>query len=369
MSNVNIGIIGCGNISAAYLRTVQAFPILKCVAVADVDLARAQARAQEYGVPQASSVQELLADPSVEIVVNLTTPQSHAEIALAAINAGKHVYNEKPLTVTVAEGKLVVSHAKARGVRVGCAPGTFLGGGLQTCRKLIDAGAIGEPLVATAFMMGRGHESWHPDPEFYYKVGGGPMMDMGPYYLTALRSLLGGFRRVSGSSAIAIPQRVIGSEPKRGQTISVETPDHVAGTIDFASGVVGTIITSFAVMHAQYPPIQIFGSEGTLSVPDPNSLGGPVKIRASTDQDWRDVPLMFGHADGRMKWGIGVAEMAHAIRAERPHRATGEGALEVLETMHGFLDSAHDGQARNINGSPDRPLPLPPDLPEDALDD
>ena len=368
MSSVQIGIIGCGNISAAYLRTVQAFPILKCVALADMDVARAQARAREFGVAKACSVRALLDDPDVALVVNLTTPQSHAEVALAAIRAGKHVYNEKPLAVTVGEGQQIVREAYAHGVRVGCAPGTFLGGGLQTCRKLIDDGAIGQPLVATAFMMGRGHESWHPDPEFYYKVGGGPMMDMGPYYLTALRSLLGGFRRVSGSATIAIPERVIGSEPKRGQTITVETPDHVAGTIDFANGVVGTIVTSFAVMHAQYPPIQIFGTEGTLSVPDPNSLGGPVKIRANADQDWRDVPLMFGHADGRMKWGIGVAEMAHAIRAERPHRATGEGALEVLEAMHGFLGSAHDGRAQELGGSPDRPLPLPQNLPEDTLD-
>lgn len=369
MSNVKIGIIGCGNISAAYLRTVQAFPILDCVALADVDVSRAQARADEFEVSKACTVEELLEEPNIEIVVNLTTPQAHAEIALAAIRAGKHVYNEKPLAVTIAEGRQIVQQAQAQGVRVGCAPGTFLGGGLQTCRKLLDDGTIGKPLVATAFMMGRGHESWHPDPEFYYKVGGGPMMDMGPYYLTALRSLLGGFRRVSGSATIAIPERIIGSEPKRGQTIQVETPDHVAGTIDFASGVVGTIVTSFAVMHAQYPPIQIFGTEGTLSVPDPNSLGGPVKVKANGDQDWRDVPLAFGHADGRSKWGIGVAEMAHAIRAGRPHRATGEGALQVLEAMHGFLASAQDGRAREPNGTTERPLPLPLGLAVDSLDD
>lgn len=361
MSKVNIG--------AAYLRTAQSFPILNCTALADADVARAQTRAQEFGVRKACTVQELLADPDIELVVNLTTPQSHAEIALAAISAGEHIYNEKPLAVTVAEGREIVSQAQAQNVRVGCAPGTFLGGGLQTCRKLIDDGAIGRPLVATAFMMGRGHEGWHPDPEFYYKIGGGPMMDMGPYYLTALRSLLGGFRRVSGSAAIAIPERVIGSEPKRGQTIHVETPDHVAGTIDFANGVVGTIVTSFAVMYAQYPPIQIFGTEGALSVPDPNSLGGPVRIRTSADQDWREVPLLFGHADTRTKWGIGVAEMAHAIRAERPHRATGQGALEVLEAMHGFLDSAQDGRARELSGSTERPLPLPMGLDEDSLDD
>ena len=226
----------------------------------------------EYGIAKAVSVEALLADPAIEIIVNLTTPQAHASVAMAALEAGKSVYNEKPLTVTVAEGRRLVETAEARGLRLGCAPGTFLGGGLQTCRKIIDDGTLGTPVAATAFMMGRGHEHWHPDPEFYYKVGGGPMMDMGPYYLTALRNLLGPIRKVNGMAAITIPERTIGSEARRGQKIQVETPDHVAGNLEFAGGAIGTIITSFAVMHAEYPPIRVFGTEGTLSVPDPNSL-------------------------------------------------------------------------------------------------
>jgi predicted dehydrogenase len=367
---VGIGIIGSGNISAAYLRTVGAFPLLRCVACADLDIERARARAEEFGAPTACLPDELLANDAVEIVVNLTTPQAHASVALAAIAAGKHVFNEKPLTVTRSEARQVLEAAEAKNVRVGCAPGTFLGAGLQTCRKLIDDGAIGAPLVATAYMMGHGHESWHPDPEFYYMAGGGPMMDMGPYYLTALIQMLGPIRRVSGSAGILIPERTIGSEKKRGQKIAVETPDHVAGTIDFAGGAIGTIITSFAVWHAQnFSPITIFGTEGTLAVPDPNSLGGTVRLRRAQDKEWAEVPYTHSHGDRGQKWGIGVADLAYAVRSGRAHRASGAQAFHVLDAMHGFLDAAESGRAYEIEATFSRPAPLPTGLPEDALDD
>ena len=367
MSTVKIGIIGCGNISGAYLKTVQAAPVLECVACADLDLDRAKAKADEYGVPRACAPDELLDDADVQIVVNLTTPQAHASVALAAVRAGKHVYNEKPLTVSRAEGREVLAEANGIGMRVGCAPGTFLGPGLQTCRKLIDEGAIGEPVAATAYMMGHGHESWHPDPEFYYQIGGGPMMDMGPYYLTALINLLGPIRRVQGSAGILVGERTIGSEKKRGQKITVETPDHITGTLDFESGAIGTIITSFAVWHAQnFSPITVFGTEGTLAVPDPNSLGGPVRIRMAGDKEWSEVPLAF---EQKIGWGVGVADLAHAVRSGRPHRASGAQAMHVLDAMHGFLDAAMSGQAYGLESEYERPAPVPQGLPENELDD
>ena len=211
-----IGVIGCGNISGAYLSAGKKFEILQIAACADLDMERARAKAEEFGVPVACTVQELLADPSIEIVVNLTIPKAHAEVAMAVIAAGKSVYNEKPLAITREDGRRMLDAAQAKGVRVGCAPDTFLGGGIQTCRKLIDDGAIGTPIAATAFMMCHGHESWHPDPEFYYKLGGGPMFDMGPYYLTALVNLIGAVRRVTGSTRVTFPERTITSQPKSG---------------------------------------------------------------------------------------------------------------------------------------------------------
>lgn len=369
MTSINIGIIGCGNISSAYLRTVNAFPVLKCVALADVDVERAKSKAAEFGVANADSVSQILDRKEVDLIVNLTTPQSHYEIAMRAIESGKHVYNEKPLTVTVEQARTMLDAADKANVRIGCAPGTFIGAGLQTCRALIDAGEIGEPIAASAFMMCRGHESWHPDPEFYYKVGGGPMMDMGPYYITALISLLGGIERVSGSASVAIPQRTITSQQKHGQLIDVETPDHIAGVIDFASGAIATIVTSFAIMHSSFTPIQIFGTEGTLWVPDPNSLGGPVKIQRAGENHPVEVELSRSHSDGGNQWGIGVADLAQAILSGRPHRASGDLAFQVLRTMHGFLDSAKSGVAVNIGGSPELPAPVPAGLSESEMDD
>src|SRR5437764_729974 len=214
---VKVGIIGCGVISGIYLKNLPTFDLIEVVAVADLLLERAQARAAEFGVPRACLPDELLADPSIDIVVNLTIPKAHAAVALAAVAAGKSVYNEKPLAVEREPGQELLRRAKANGVLVGGAPDTFLGGGIQTCRKLIDDGAIGEPVATTAFMANHGHEHWHPDPAFYYHTGGGPMFDMGPYYLTALVNLIGPVRRVAGSARITFPERTVQSEPKRGE--------------------------------------------------------------------------------------------------------------------------------------------------------
>jgi predicted dehydrogenase len=368
MQTVKIGIVGCGNISAAYLRTAKTFDILDVIAVADIDAARAQARADEFGVPLACSVEELLAHPDIQIVVNLTTPQSHRDVSLAVLEAGKHVYTEKPLAVTREQGQEILAAAQAKGLRVGCAPGTTLGGGLQTCRQMLDEGLIGEPVAAVAFMMSHGHESWHPDPAYYYKVGAGPMFDMGPYYLTALTTLLGPVVRLCGTAGIQLPERTITSQPHYGETITVETPDHVTGTMTFASGAVGTIITTFATWHASLPRIEIYGTKGSLSVPDPNTLAGPVRLALAGTREWTDVPLSHGHADGKNMWGIGVADMAHALVAGRKHRITGAQAYHVLDLMQGFLDSSAQGAYYPVTSTFERPAPLPADLPETLLD-
>ena len=239
MQPAKVGIIGCGNISNIYLESGKKFDILEIVAVADLDLARAKAKAEEHGIAKALSVKELLADPEIEIVVNLTIPAAHYEVCKAILESGKHAYVEKPLSITREQGRDLLETAATKGLRIGGAPDTFLGAALQTCRKLIDDGAIGQPIAATAFMLGRGVETWHPNPEFFFKPGGGPMFDMGPYYLTALISLLGPIKRVTGSAQISFPERQITSQPFAGQTIIVETPTHIAGVMDFAGGAVG----------------------------------------------------------------------------------------------------------------------------------
>jgi predicted dehydrogenase len=328
---------------------------------------KAQAQAAQYAIPRACTVEELLADPEIEIVVNLTIPQAHYEVALAAVQAGKSVHSEKPLTVKRAEGKALLEAAEAKGVRVGGAPDTFLGGGIQTCRKLIDDGWIGQPIAATAFMLCHGHESWHPAPEFYYKVGGGPMFDMGPYYLTALVNLMGPVQAVSGSTRVTFPKRTITSQPLYGKVVDVEVPTHVVGVLDFASGAVGTIVTSFDVWSADVPRIEIYGTEGSLSVPDPNTFGGPVRVRRMGAKDWSEIPLTHGYAENSR--GIGVADMAYALRSGRPHRASGALAYHVLDIMHAIHDAADAGRRVTLDSTCERPAALPVGLRHGLLDD
>lgn len=367
MTPTKIGIIGCGNISGIYFKAGKTFQILDIVACADLDLERAKAKAEEHGIPDACTPEELLADPEIEIVVNLTIPNAHYSVCKAALEAGKHVHVEKPLSITREEGSELLEIARAKNLRVGCAPDTFLGAGLQTCRKLIDDGWIGEPIGATAFMLGHGHESWHPAPEFYYKAGGGPMFDMGPYYLTALVSLIGPLRRLTGSTRITFPERTITSKPLYGTRVTVDVPTHVAGVMDFANGAVGTIITSFDVWSHHLPLIEIYGTEGSLGVPDPNGFGGPVRVRGRRSKEWSEVPLTHGYAENSR--GIGVADMAYAIRSGRRHRVSGELAYHVLEAMHGFHDASDSGTHYLMKSQCERPAALPTGLPEDELDD
>ena len=352
---VRVGIVGCGAISGAYLKFSREFPILQIEACSDVDQDKARQRALEFEVPRVCSVDEVCHDPSIEIVLNLTVPRAHAEISLGAMAAGKHVYSEKPLAVSIEEGNEILTATRQKSLRVGCAPDTFMGAGFQTARKLIDDGAIGRPVAFTAFMMCPGHEHWHPNPQFFYESGGGPMFDMGPYYLTALLNFFGPIKRIGGAASIAISERTT----LTGAKISVQTPDHVCGTIEFQSGVVGTIITSFATRFPQYEtaqPITIYGSEGTLKVPDPNHFDGMVHIRRKDDSEFQVVPSPFHTGYGR---SVGLAEMAYAIRAGRPHRAGAEQALAVLEAMEGFLESSKTGRAIEPQSSYERPQPMP----------
>ncbi len=370
MSNsfpIKVGVIGCGNISGIYLKNAKTFAETEVTACADLVPERAITRAVEFGVPQASTVDDVLADPKIEIILNLTVPKTHVGISLAALRAGKSVYSEKPLAVTRADGQRILAAARERNLRVGCAPDTFLGAGLQTARQLIDAGAIGEPVAATAFMVCHGHEGWHPDPEFYYQTGGGPMLDMGPYYLTALVHLLGPVRRVCGATRISFPERTITSAPKKGKSIKVEVPTHVTGLLDFASGAIGTIITSFDIWHANLPLIEIHGATGSLSVPDPNGFGGPVRIRRAGDAQWADVPLAFNYAENSR--GLGLADLAHALRTGRPHRASGDLALHVLDVMQAIHESSQGGAHINVTTTCARPASLPTGLAPGRLDD
>jgi predicted dehydrogenase len=352
---VSVGLVGCGNISRTYLGNAKRFPAIEIVACADLLPERARARAAEYEVPRACTVDELLADPAIELVLNLTIPNAHAEIALAAVERGKSVYNEKPLTIELADGRRLLERAAAKGGRVGGAPDTFLGAGLQTCRKLIDDGAIGEPVAATAAMLCHGHEHWHPDPAFYYQPGGGPLFDMGPYYLTALVALLGPVRRVTGSARASFPTRTITSRQRAGETIDVNVPTHAAAVLDFAAGPIVTLVTSFDVW-ARENRIEIYGSEGTLAVPDPNMFGGPVLIRRAGENDWTDVPLVHDCTDNAR--GLGVADMAEALREGRAHRASGDLAFHVLETMHAIHEASREGRHVTLTSSVERPAPF-----------
>jgi predicted dehydrogenase len=356
MEAVKVGLIGCGNISAAYLRAAPLFPELQITCCADLNESQAQARAEEFGL-RAVSIDTLLSDPVVEVVLNLTTPQAHVPVGLDALAHGKHVHAEKPLATSTAEGRRLIEAAQKAGLRVGSAPDTFLGGAHQTARKLIDDGAIGDPLSGTAFMMNHGHEHWHPDPRFYYAQGGGPMFDMGPYYLTNLVNLLGPVAKVMGSATAGFAERTVSSGPRNGETVRVDTATHVTGLLHFVGGAVIAVTTSFDVWQHRHGNMEIYGSKGSLVVPDPNRFGGTVSL-ARQREPWADVPLSHGFADGNFRI-LGLADMARAIRTGRPHRCSGELAFHVLEVMEAFQRSSDEERTIAIESRCERPAPLP----------
>lgn len=365
MKPVGVGVIGCGNISSAYLTAAKRFPILDIVALADANPAAAEARAKEFGL-RACSLEALLADPAVEIVLNLTVPTAHVEVGLRAIAAGKHVHSEKPLGVNVAEARRLIEAADAKGLRLGCAPDTFLGGAHQTARQCIDRGLIGRPIGGTAFFMCPGHERWHPNPGFYYQTGGGPMLDMGPYYVTDLVNLLGPVESVVGVATRTRSERLITSEPLAGTRIPVHVDTHVTGTLLFVSGAAVGVTMSFDVAKHRHVPLEIYGEAGSLLVPDPNYFGGQIEF-AAAGEDWREIPTEHAYADGNYRI-LGVADMAHALRTHRPHRASGALAYHVLEVMEAFQASSDAGRSIAISSRPPRPAPLPATLAIGELD-
>jgi predicted dehydrogenase len=356
-SPARVGVVGCGTISHTYLEHAGDFG-LDVVAVSDIDLDRARQAAERHGVSRASATDQLLASDDVEIVLDLTIPAAHAEVDLAAIAAGKHVYTEKPLAVEREGGRRQLEAAAAAGVRLGVAPDTFLGAGIQTCRALIDEGAIGTPLSGTMFMTGHGHESWHPSPEFYYRPGGGPLFDMGPYYLTAMIALLGPVRGVSAAARTGFEERTIGSGPRSGTSFPVEVETHVAGLLEFASGALVNLIMSFDVWVASLPFFEIYGSEGTISGPDPNGFSGPVRLWRPSTREWRDAPL---RESGRPQTrGMGLADLAESLAAGGPHRASGELGYHVLDVMCCLLESARAGARVAVGSTCERPAPVTP---------
>jgi predicted dehydrogenase len=377
---VGVGIVGAGFISDIYLKNLTTrFDNVRVVAVADLMVERARAQGEKYGI-EGLTVDALLDHPDIELVVNLTIPRAHAEVASRAVAAGKSVYNEKPLTATREQGQALLADAAERGVLVGGAPDTFLGGGFQTARQLIDDGLIGQPIAATAQMYSHGHERWHPDPGFYYQPGAGPMFDMGPYYVTALVSLLGPIVRVTSATGISFPERVITSQPKAGEVIQVNTPTHIAATLDFASGAIGTITTSFDLYDTTHSTLTVYGTEGTLQLPDPNTFGGEIRllqpaafkarrdplsvnrkpgdpVTADAPPEWEDLSLTYGFTDNSR--GLGVTDLARAIRDGTPARASGELAYHVLDVMHATLESSDQGRHIAIQSTVTRPEQLP----------
>jgi predicted dehydrogenase len=330
---LRVGVVGAGNISAQYSACLARLPQLRVTAVCDLQQERAAALAAQHDGARVLDLPGLLADDDVDAVLVLTLPATHADVTLAALAAGKHVYVEKPLATSVAEGREVVKAATGAGLRVGCAPDTVLGTGVQTARAAVDAGRIGTPHAATAFMTTPGHERWHPDPEFYYQPGGGPLLDMGPYYLTSLVHLLGPVARVVGASARPSTTRTIGSGPKAGTSFDVAVDSTVTGILEHASGAVSTLIMSFDIWAARLPRIEVYGTQGSLSVPDPNHFAGPVELYSASaaDDGWVEIGATAGYVDsGR---GYGLADMALAIAEDRPHRAGDELGLHVLEIM------------------------------------
>ena len=361
-----VGIIGCGAISNAYFKGLAPFSkYAHITACADIDLDRARAKAREHGIDKSCSVEELLADPEIDAVLNLTIPAAHVPVNLQALKAGKHAYCEKPFSLTYKEGLGVIEEAQMRKLRVGCAPDTVLGGGIQTCRKLIDDGVIGRPIAATANMLCHGHEGWHPNPEFYYKAGGGPLFDMGPYYLTSLVTMLGPVKSVSALAKTTFKERLITSKPFQGKKISVETPTHLCGLLEFVQGATVTVTMSFDVWSHRQPMLEIYGTEGSLECPDPNTFGGEVQLWTPAKKEWKKVPLTHSDQIGR---GVGIADMADAVQKNRLHRMNGEMALHVVEVMESFHLSAEAGRKLIMKSTCQQPVPLPQKLVPGQLD-
>jgi predicted dehydrogenase len=351
---VGVGLIGAGNISDQYLGTLTRLPDVRVLFVADIDEARAAAQAQKYGVPGSGSVDELLGVDDIEIVVNLTIPAAHAEVGMRILAAGKNVWSEKPLALDRESGRALLDEAERRGLRVACAPDTFLGPGLQTVRRAVDDGEIGQPLTALTLFQTGGPERWHPSPDFFYAPGGGPLFDMGPYYLTTLVQVFGPVKSVYGLGSTSHETRTIGSGPRAGESITVEIPSHVSAQLEFESGASAQSVFSFQSHRERVGFVEIAGSDGLVVSPDPNMFGGTVEVR--TGGETREVPTEFDFLRG-----VGVLELARAIRAGVPERASGALAFHVLDIMVSISQSIDEGRPVAVESTVERSPALPAD--------
>ena len=353
---LTVGIIGVGNISEQYLANLPTFPGLRLAAIADLNEARAEQIADEQGV-RALTVDALVADPTIDAVLNLTTPAAHVGIGMRALRAGKHVFAEKPLGLNPSEATPMLELAEALGLRYGSAPDTVLGTGIQTARAALDSGIIGDPIAAQVFWSAPGHERWHPAPAFYYQQGAGPLMDMGPYYLTSLVHLFGSVVRVTGLATRSARPRIVETGPLAGTPIPVSIDTHITALLEHANGVTSTVTVSFEVWKTRAPQFEVYGSTGTISVPDPNTFSGRVQVATSTNDQWETIPDSAGYiGTGR---GVGLADLAEAIETDRPHRASGRLALHVLEIMDAILRSSDQHAVILVATSVERPDIVP----------
>ena len=368
MANLGIGVIGCGNISAAYLRLSPLFKGLEVRAVADLNMAAATARAAEFGV-KAQSVDDLLANKDVDIVINLTIPDAHFGVSRKILQAGKHVYSEKPLTLSLDDGKTLRDLAKSRGLSVGCAPDTFLGGTHQQARAVLDEGRIGTVTAGGAAVLNHGMEHWHPNPDFFFLPGAGPMLDLGPYYVANLINLLGPVRRVGALTSSASATRMISSEPRKGETVPVKTPTNIHSLLEFVSGATVNLSTSWDVWSHKRAHMELYGTEGTLYVPDPNFFGGILEIAGRDGVVKKVEPWEhpFGvpnqdHPSGRLAnyRTAGLADMAAAILDGRDARCSLDRALHGVEVMTSCLSSGETGQFVTLQTTCSRPAALGP---------
>lgn len=360
-----VAIIGCGVIAPTYATTLKELGNIELAACVDGISDRAEEFAATHATKSAT-LEQVLDDGDIDAVVNLTPPKAHTTVSRAALEAGRSVFSEKPLAIEFADGHELVTVANARDLRLGCAPDTFLGAGLQTARSVIHRGDIGEPLAANAYMLQAGPEWWHPEPDFFYHYGAGPLFDMGPYYFTTLVQLLGPASTVTGAARISRAKRPINSDPHRGEMIDVEVPTHVASVITHTSGPISTLVTSFDVMDWKNS-IEIYGTEGILQVPDPNSFGGPVRVRRAGELEWTEVPLV--ETSLPQSRGIGLADMLWAQRTGRAHRASADLALHVLELMTGTIKASDSGQRIDLSTTFERAPLLPTGLAPNTFDD
>ena len=360
MNTVKIAMIGVGNISGIYLKNITGlYKEIELIGVCDLVRERAEKAQEKYSIPKIyDTMHDAFADPEVDIVLNLTRPYQHYDVTKAALLAGKHVYSEKPLAAEWKKGKELLEIAKEKKLMLGGAPDTFLGAGIQTCRRLIDDGYIGTPIGSAAYFIGRGMETWHPEPDFFYQYGGGPMMDMGPYYVTAMVNLMGKIDRVVSASRPSFPKRLITSQPHAGETIDVNVNTYVAGTVQYASGAIGTIFTTFDVYFPSEKTrfIEIYGTEGTLFVPDPNNFSGKIELYRPEEGKAREIPMMYGYPENSR--GLGLADMARALRTGREARCDVQQTSHVLEVMCGFATSAETGGWADIETDYHRSAPM-----------